>query len=106
MALADDVVTWIEENATPAGATVHAHRQPDDHGVADVLVVALERQGDSYLFGGGPGFGRGGESENRLGLWWIVNTRRHPGLRRSGVVSVTDLRSFRRRNLKPFAASA
>ena len=76
MALADDVAAWIEANAAPAGATVHAHRQPDNHGVADVLVVALERQGDSYLFGGGPGFGRGGESEIRLGLWWIVNTRR------------------------------
>ena len=60
---------------------MHAHRQPDGHGVADVLVVALERQGDSYLFGGGPGFGRGGESEIRLGLWWIVNTRRPPAQR-------------------------
>ncbi|MYD84938.1 MAG: hypothetical protein F4018_12915 [Acidobacteria bacterium] len=76
MALADDVAGWIQANAAPAGATVHAHRQPDDHGVADVLVVALERSRDSYLFGRGRGFGAGGESEIRIGLWWIVNRRR------------------------------
>ena len=43
MALADDVAGWIEAHAAPAGATVHAHRQPDTFGTADVLVVAQER---------------------------------------------------------------
>ena len=91
MALADDVADWITANAAPAGATVHAHRQPDTFGVADVVVVALERQGDSYLFGGGPGFGRGGESEVRLGLWWIVNTRR-PAAQRTPARALDGLR--------------
>ena len=76
MAVADDVAAWIEAHAAPAGATVHAHRQPNRFGTADVVVVEQERARDSYLFGGGPGFGRGGESEIRIGLWWIVNTRR------------------------------
>lgn len=76
MAVADDVAAWIGTNAAPAGATVHAHRLPTRFGTADVLVVELERSRDGYLFGGGPGFGRGGESEIRLGLWWSVNTRR------------------------------
>ena len=76
MAVADDVAGWIEANAKPAGATVHAHRLPTQFGTADVLVVELERERDGYLFGGGPGFGRGGESEIRIGLWWKVNARR------------------------------
>ena len=76
MALADDVAAWIEANAAPAGATVHAHRQPDNFGTADVLVVALERSRDSHLFGRGLGSANRGESEIRLGLWWVVNTRR------------------------------
>ena len=76
MAVADDVARWIQAHAAPAGATVHAHRLPDRFGPADVLVVEVENSRDSYLFGGGPGFGRGGESGIRLGLWWSVNTRR------------------------------
>ena len=32
MAVADDVAGWIETNAAPASATVHAHRQPDTFG--------------------------------------------------------------------------
>ena len=76
MAVADDVAGWIETNAAPAGATVHAHRQPDTFGTADVLVVALERSRDSHLFGRGLGAANRGESEIRIGLWWIVNRRR------------------------------
>lgn len=76
MALADDVAGWIEAHAPPAGATVHAHRQPDNLGVADALIVAQERSRDSHLFGRGLGAGNRGESEVSLGLWWIVNTRR------------------------------
>lgn len=74
--VADDVTGWIRQHAAPAGATVHAHRQPADFGAADVVLVALERQTDSYLLGGGPGFGLGGESEIRIGLWWVINRRR------------------------------
>ena len=47
MAVAADVAGWIEANAAPDGATVHAHRQPASFGADDVLVVALERQGDA-----------------------------------------------------------
>ena len=84
MALADDVAVWIEANAAPAGATVHAHRQPDTFGTADVLVVAQERSRDSHLFGRGLGAGNRGESEVSLGLWWIVNTRRPAAQRTPG----------------------
>ena len=76
MAVADDVAGWIRQHAAPAGATVHAHRQPADFGADDVVVVALERQSDSYLLGGGLGFGLGGESEIRIGLWSVINRRR------------------------------
>ena len=76
MPVADDVAKWIDANAAPVGATVHAHRQPASFGGDDVLVVALEQQIDNYLLGGGPGFGLGGESAIRIGLWWIVNRRR------------------------------
>ncbi|MCY4634635.1 MAG: hypothetical protein OXG04_09055 [Acidobacteria bacterium] len=76
MAVADEVASWIRQHAAPVGATVHAHRQPASFGADDVLVVALERQADDYLFGAGRGFASCGESEIRIGLWWIANRRR------------------------------
>lgn len=79
MALADDIVSWIESQS-PAlvdadDVAVVAHRRPDDFGAKDVLIVSLERSRDSHLFGRGLGLGNRGESEIRLGLWWVVNTR-------------------------------
>ena len=80
MALADDVAVWIRSQV-PAlvnadDVDVVAHRKPDRFGARDVLIVALERSRDSHLFGRGLGAGNRGESEIRLGLWWVLNTRR------------------------------
>ena len=75
MAFGDDMARWIEANAAPEGATVHAHRRPADFGSADALIVAQEKQSDEHLFGGGLGSADGGESVHQIG-WWIVNTSR------------------------------
>ena len=76
MSVAGDVATWIRDEHPPAAATVYEHRRPADFGARDALIVAVERQDDAYLFGGGLGLGGGGLATIRLGLWYVVNGRR------------------------------
>ena len=76
MTPAVEIAEWLRSNHQPDKAIVYADRRPVEFGTDDAVVVHLEEQRDSYLLGGGLGYRGGGESEIRIGLWWIVNPRR------------------------------
>ena len=76
MTPAVEIAEWLRSNHQPDKATIYADRRPVEFGTDDAVVVHLEEQRDSYLLGGGLGYRGGGESEIRIGLWWIVNPRR------------------------------
>ncbi len=80
MSPARAIANWIREHS-PAlvdatEVAVVTHRRPAKLRRRDALIVAVERQDDGYLFGGGLGPRDDGRASIRLGLWLVVNTRR------------------------------
>ena len=80
MSPAHAIADWIREHdpalVDTGEVAVVAHRRPAKLGRQDALIVAVERQDDGYLFGGGLGPRDDGRASIRMALWYVVNTRR------------------------------